>query len=322
MNEGNRGITFEQIEKIASEMLVQGVKPTVRGVIAVSGGKTAVVSKHLRDFFEKRDNVVASMADEIGSGTIAKLIASEIQIIVEKRTAELTQINKRQKEQIDEYVELLEEEVKKSEQIKLQSQQAVDIAQKEANEKIEKISFEANNKIAKAKENQEAAIEAQKSLEKEISEVKLLSENTIAAAKEQAEALVDAANSRLQESQQETKVLREQVKSLSVDEATRAIEKAQLEKNKQLLEELRLNYAELNTQVVRYTAENGALLKDISRLESDNKHYKDLERDLYKYQTEVVEYQKQLTDINSKLALLQRERDSFAVALTQNSTKE
>ena len=321
MNETNRGVTYEQIEKIASEMLVQGVKPTVRGVIAVSGGKTAVVSKHLRDFFEKRDSVVASMADEIGSGTIAKLIASEMQIIVEKRTAALTQINKRQKEQIDEYVELLEEEVKKSEQIKLESQQAVETAQKEANEKIEKISLEANNKTAKAKESQEAAIEAQKNLEKEISEVKLLTENTIAAAKEQAEALVDAANARLEEAQQETKILREQVKSLSVDEATRAIEKAQLEKNRELLEALRLEYAELNTQVVRYAAENAALLKDISRLENDNKHYKELEKDLYKYQTEVVEYQKQLTDMNSRLTLLQKERDSFATALSQN-TKE
>ena len=97
MNETNRGITFEQIEKIASEMLVQGVKPTVRGVIAVSGGKTAIVSKYLRDFFEKRDNVVASMADEIGSGNIAQLIASQMQVIVEKRSAELTQINQRQK---------------------------------------------------------------------------------------------------------------------------------------------------------------------------------------------------------------------------------
>ena len=113
MNETNRGITYEQIEKIASEMLVQGVKPTVRGVIAVSGGKTAVVSKHLRDFFEKRDNIVASMADEIGSGTIAKLIASEMQIIVEKRTAELTQINKRQKEQIDEYVDSWKKRLKR-----------------------------------------------------------------------------------------------------------------------------------------------------------------------------------------------------------------
>lgn len=320
MNDGNRGITFEQIEKIASEMLVQGVKPTVRGVIAVSGGKTAVVSKYLRDFFEKRDGVVSSMADEIGSGTIAKLIASEMQVIVEKRTAELAQINIRQKEQIDEYVELLEEEVKQSENARLESKQAVESAQREASEKIEKISLEASNKIQKAKESQEAAIELQKSLEKEISEVKLISENTIQAAKEQAQALVDAANSRLQESQQETKLLREQVKSLSVDEATRDIEKAQLEKNKQLLEGLRLEYAELNTEVVRYTAEKSALSKDVLRLESDNNRYKDLERELFKYQTEVVESQKQITDINSKLALLQRERDSFATALSQNKT--
>jgi len=322
MNEGNRGISFEQIEKIASEMLVQGVKPTVRGVIAVSGGKTAVVSKYLRDFFEKRDGVVSSMADEIGSGSIAKLIASEMQVIVEKRTAALAQINTRQKEQIDEYVDLLEEEVKKSELVRLESKQAIESIQREASEKIEKISLDASNKIEKAKESQHTAIDKQKSLEKEISEVKLLSENTIEAAKEQAQALVDAANSRLQESQHETKLLREQVKSLSVDEATRDIEKTQLEKNKQLLEDLRLEYAEIKTQVVRYTAENSALLKDVTRLESDNLRYKEQEKELYKYQTEVVESQKQITEINGKLALLQRERDSFISALSQKTAHQ
>ncbi|MEA2019746.1 MAG: hypothetical protein U9N59_15000, partial [Campylobacterota bacterium] len=235
-------------------------------------------------------------------------------------TAELTQINIRQKEQIDEYVELLEEEVKESERVKLESKQEIERAQKEATEKIEKISLEASSKIEKAKEAEKTAIEVQKRLEKEISEVRLLSENTIQAAKEQAQALVDAANIRLQESQQETKLLREQVKSLSVDEATRDIEKAQLNKSRELLDALRLEYAELNTQVVRFTAENGALFKDVSRLESDNSHYKNLERDLFKYQTEVVESQKQITEINSRLALLQRERDSFAAALSQKTT--
>ena len=95
------GIIFEDIEKVASEMLTQGVKPTVRGVIAVTGGKTEIVSKYLRDFFEKRDLEVSKMSDEIGSSFVTKLIAGEIQLIVDRRAATLAEINARQKEQIN-----------------------------------------------------------------------------------------------------------------------------------------------------------------------------------------------------------------------------
>ena len=319
MKEQTKGTTFEQVEKIASEMLTQGVKPTVRGVISVSGGKTEVVSKHLRDFFEKRDTEVSKMADEIGSSSVAKLIASEIQLIVDKRTAQLFEVTIRQKEQINELVELLEQKAQQIEKIIIDSKEAIDTTNRETSEKIEKITLDAQNKINKAEEKVSIAIEAQKQTETEISEIKLISQNTVQASKEQAQALVDAANKRAEQAEQEAKLLREQVKSLSIDEATRNIEKAEFEKNQQLLDSLRLEYAEQKTEIVRFTAENKALLKDTIRLESENKEYKLLDKELAKFQTQVVESQKIITELSNKLSLSERERESLTIALSQQT---
>ena len=310
-------ITFEEVEKIASGMLAQGVKPTVRGVISVSGGRTEVVSKHLRDFFEKRDTDVSKMADEIGSSSVAKLIAGEIHIIVEKRTHELSEINIRQKEQIDESVELLEEKVVESENIVKESLELVEISKKEAIDKIEKITIDASNKIKKSEAEKISALESQQHAEKKSAEIELISKNQIEASKEQANALVEAANTRATQAEQETKLLRDQVKSLSIDEAKRDIEKAELEKLKQLFDELRLEYAEQKTDVVVHKSENKALLKDITRLENDNKEYKQLDKSLTKAQTQLVESQKMITDLTSKLSLSERERESLASALAK-----
>jgi len=317
MQKSASGISFEAVEKIASGMLTQGVKPTVRGVISVSGGKTEIVSKHLRDFFNKRDTDVSKMADEIGSSSVAKLIAGEIHIIVDKRTSELSDINLRQKEQIDELVELLQEKVLESDKIKKEALESVEASKIETTEKIEKITLEATNKIKKAESEAQSAIEGKRIAELKSTEIELVAKNSVEASKEQANALVEVANSSAEQARQETKLLREQVKSLSIDEAKRDIEKAEYEKIKQLFEKLRLDHAEQKTEVVIHTSENKALSKDILRLENENKEYKQLDKELTKSQTQLVEAQKNITGLNSDLSLLERERESLTAALSQ-----
>lgn len=317
MNEKRNGISFETIEKIASGMLMQGVKPTVRGVISVSGGKTEVVSKHLRDFFNKRDDDVSKMADEIGSSSVAKLIAAEIHIIVEKRTAELSTINLRQKEQIDELVELLEEKVLESDKIKKEAIEQIEFSKIESTQKIEKITLDSANKITKAENEAKLAIDAKSQVEIKCNEIELLSKNSIEASKQQAQALVDAANTTAEQARQETKLLREQVKALSIDEAKREIEKESFQKTKQLFEELQLKHAELKTEVVVHSSESTSLLKDVLRLEDEIKEYKQLDKELVISQTQLIESQKSITELNSKLSLLERERESLASALSQ-----
>lgn len=321
MKEKGTGISFEEIEKIASGMLIQGVKPTVRGVISVSGGKTEVVSKHLRDFFNKRDEDVSKMADEIGSSSVAKLIAGEIHLIVEKRTLELSEINMRQKEQINEFVELLEEKVFEADTIKKDALELVEKSKIETNEKIDKITLEATNKIKKAETDTISAKDAEKKAVSQSGEIKLLSASSVDASREQARVLVEAANARAEQAENEAKLLREQVKSLSVDEAKRDIEKTELTKTKQLFEDLRFSHAEQKTNVVLKESENKALSKDILRLENENKEYKLIDKELTKSQTQLVESQKTITDISSKLSLSERERESLQSALTLSAGK-
>ena len=103
------GVNYEQVSSVVLDMLSSGVKPTVRGVIKITGGKTETVSGLLRDFHDKRDAEVSKMADELGSGSIASLLANEIQIVVDRKTKALTKIVDRQKEQIAEMIELLDE---------------------------------------------------------------------------------------------------------------------------------------------------------------------------------------------------------------------
>ncbi len=311
MKNKTTGITFEEIEKVASGMLTQGVRPTVRGVISVTGGKTEVVSKYLRDFFAKRDLEVSKMSDEIGSSAVANLIAGEIQLIVDRRTAQLLEINARQKEQIDEYVELLEESLEESQKIKSEALLSIELANKEATKKIEKITEE----VFKATELADKKII-------ETSEIKLLSENKIKSEQEKSIALIEVANTRTEQAIQETKVLRDQVRSLSIDEAKRDIEIAEFKNMKDQLHKLQLLYADEKTIVVKLTAEKNAITKDINRLEYDNTEFKRFEKEYIKSQIQLVEYQKQITELNNKIALSERERESLNMAISvQNQNR-
>ena len=300
MKNNQSGVQFEDIEKVASGMLVHGTKPTVRSVISVTGGKTEVVSKYLRDFFAKRDLEVSKMSDEIGSSTIANLIASEIQDIVDRRTAQLLEINARQKEQIDEYVELLEESLNESDKIQSQAQLSIELAHKESAKKVEamkeeiaKVTELANNKV------------------KEAADIKLLSENRIKSEQEKSKALIEVANSRAEQATQETKMLRDQVKSLSIDEAKRDMEKAEFKNMKDELHKQQLAYADEKTSVVKLTAEKDAITKDINRLETDNSEYKRVEKEYMKSQTQLIELQKQISELNNRIVVSERERESL-----------
>lgn len=308
MAEQIKGVTFSQVERAASEMLSQGIKPTVRGVIAVTGGKTEVVSKYLRDFFEKRDTDVSKMADEIGSSNVAKLISGEIQAIVDRKSLKLSEVIERQKKQIDELIELLEENVAESDYIKLQAQQSIDKATQEAGEKIDK-----------ANARTEKALLAQQQAEKDADESKKSAEHLVSNAEGKAIALVEAANQRAVHSEQETKALREQVKALSIDEAKREIERTEFEKAEKLLENLRLDIAEQKTSVAELGAENRALTKDVARLEKDNLEHKATAKEGVNLQTQLLESQKQITHLQHSLSVNEKERDSLTSALSKKS---
>ena len=85
-------VSFERVSSVALDMITNGVKVTIRGVLNITGGKTETVSGYIKDFNDKRDAEILKMADELGSGAIASLLANEIQIIVDRKTKSLSDI--------------------------------------------------------------------------------------------------------------------------------------------------------------------------------------------------------------------------------------
>jgi hypothetical protein len=308
-------ITFEQVSKVASNMINKGITPTVRSVMQVTGGKTATITSFLRDFHNKRDAAVSKMADELGSTEIAKLLASEVQSAVDRKTTSLTEVVERQKSQLSEMVELLGE--KESE-----CQELIELTENKCNQAINAISeqFEKNKEmIATAQMDKEKAIEeaiaTQSEAEQKISLEKQRSEAAIETSKSEAKSHIQVANNRLEKAELETVSLREQVKLLTVDAAKQEIKQTQYEQAIAQLEELKRETSDKKMLVVQLQTEKTAFTKDNVRLEADLKASKIKVDELSQSHVQLIEVQKQLSQSQHDLSQLQRERDSLSQAL-------
>jgi len=324
----SKGVNYEKISSVALNMLSNGIKPTVRNIIQLTGGKTETVTRLLRDFHDKRDLEVSKMADELGSSAIASLLANEIQLVVDRKSKGLAEIVERQKEQIAEMIELLDEkETDCQHQIELAEVQS----NKAINESIEKVKV-ATDRIDSAILAQDLAEKALANIKKEseieIANIKSETINSVQAAeqkaailvesaKNEADALVQAANKQLDKAESETIILRQQVKELSVDQAKFEIEQAQFEQAKTTINQLQDLVAEQKTLVVQLQTEKVGLVKDTDRLESDLVNAKDKTEKLTQAQTQLVELQKQLSQAQHDLSLSQRERESLSQALAK-----
>lgn len=327
----SKGVQYDAVASAAISMIKSGMKPTVRGVIKVTGGKTETVSGLLRDFFDKRDAEVSKMADELGSSAIASLLASEVQIVVDNKTKSLSEIVERQKEQIAEMVELLNEQ-------ETDCQHRIDLAEAKAHQAVSESSDKVKASLVKLQameEQRNAAIEQAEDSEKnataEIVKVELASQAAIdnaeqkanvlvESAKKEADSLVLAANKQIDKAESETRNLRAQVKDLSVDQAKHEIERVQFTKAQEKLDSLITDIAEYKTLVVQLKTEKISALKDIERLEKDAQSAKDNANKLSEAKTQLIEVQKQLSQSQHELSQSNRERESLSHALA--STKK
>lgn len=298
MNKGN--VTYENVAQAASAMLQHGTKPTVRAVIAVTGGKTEIVSQFLRDFFEKRNADVLRMADELGSSTIAKLLAAEVQTVVDRRTATL-------KERIDELTDRLNESIELLAEKEADCQHRIELAEAKATQAIHEAQERASMAESKIKQAQDEAKKAQEdaataeanALEK-IQKAKDHSELHIQNAQNEANALIAAANARTEKAEQETVTLREQVKDLAIDEAKRSIEKQQTQEALAHKDSLKDELAQTKATIAKLEQALLGAEKDIKRLENDNTEYKESAKQLPTALAELNEANKQLTTLREK----------------------
>jgi len=324
------GVTYELVSSTALEMITSGVKPTVRGVLNVTGGKTEKVSGFLRDFFDKRDAEVSKMADELGSGSIAALLASEIRVVVDRKTKSLSDIVERQKEQLAEMVELLDEkETECNHRTKLAEAQSLQ-STSESNEKVKLATDRIEIAVAAKDIAETELVKIQTESQIEIEKIKNDSDALVKAAEQkstvlvdsarsEADALVKAANIQIDKAESETKTLRQQVKDFTKDEAKHEIEQAQFEQAKTTLNQLQVEVAETKTLVVQLQTEKNAFVKDATRLEGDLVSAKETNQKLSQAQTQLIETQKQLSQIQHDLAQSQRERDSLSQALASKT---
>lgn len=309
------GVSFDQVSSALLDMIANGVKPTVRKVMAVTGGKTETVSGLVRDFFDKRDADVSKMADELGSSAIAELLASEIHNVVERKNKTFAEIIERQKAQIAEMVELLDEKesecIHRIELAEAKSTQAIN----DANDKAKA----ATNRIETAETARELAeqklLKVETETKAEVEAAKNKAETLIEAEKKEADALVKAATIQIDKAQSETDSLRAQVKDLTIDQAKHEIEQAQFEQTKDILNKQQAEIADQKTLIVQLQTEKNAFVKDTTRLESDLENAKVTSENLSQAKTQLVEMQKQLSQTQTDLSQSERERESLSQAL-------
>lgn len=304
------GITYEQVASAAQDILGSGVKLTVRAVIKVTGGKTETVSRFLRDFNDKRDADVASMADELGSSKIAELLASEMQNVVERKTADLKKIIERLRIDRDEVIELLEEKEN-------DCAHRVELAEARA--------LTAERKISEAEQQAKVALSDLEAVKldsaSQIKQAQQEAESATKSAEQKSESLVSVANERLEKAETETASLREQIKSLSIDNAKFEMERENFEQENKLNQELRLNLAESNTQNVKLESKNEAQAANIERLISDLNDYKKQASELPRVQTLLLELERKSSELQNKVSQLEREKDSLSRALAVKESK-
>lgn len=305
------GITFDHVATAAQDILDNGGKLTVRSVMKITGGKTETVSGFLRDFNDKRDADVASMADELGSSKIAELLAGEMQSVVDRKTADLKLIIERLKKDRDEVIELLEEKekdcvhrVELAEARALTSEKLIKQAQQEAQTALDDLE------------------KTTKDAEQRIKQIQSEAEATIRSAEQKSDSLVSVANERLEKSEAETASLREQIKSLSVDSAKFEMERDKFSQENKHNQELREKLAESNTLNVRLESQKEALSTDIQRLTSEIHDFKTQANELPKVQTLLLESERRTSTLQNKIAQLENEKDSLSRALAINESKQ
>lgn len=290
-------VTFEKVSAAALEMLSTGVKPSVRRVLDVTGGKTEVVASFLRDFNDKRDHEISKMADELGSSAIAGLLATEIQNVVDRKTLSLTEIIDRQKVDIAELVELL------------------DVSEKSALHRVEMADATRDKTTREAHEKIKSAERAKEEMRSELLKIKNDSEAQVASAERRADALVEAANEQKQKFELEVISLREQVNQLAIDHAKREMELSESKERKERLANAQIELANKNTNVVQLETEKKAFERDIGRLEKELQDVKGRELDFNKSQFQLVELQKQLSQSQNDLSQAQREINTLTQML-------
>lgn len=301
MNDSQKGtVTYDRVAEVATAMLANGLTPTVRSVLEVTGGKTTNVSAFLSEFMKKQDEQVLKLAETLGSGEVAKLLAAEIQNGIIQRTAAQGKIIESQAARIEELQQLLEQTAADAEAERLEAAKSIEQAKAEAAEQVQAAASRADAARARA---DEAVSEAQR-------------------AQQGAAASVDAARTAQEKAENEAQSLREQVKQLSIDAAKRELLQAESEQNREQLAALRLEHAQRNTDLAEQRAELRAAQKEITRLEGVEHDARKGAADLVRSQAELVQMSKRISELEKALGARESEIARFERLIPETEKKD
>ena len=315
----SKAVTFQDVERVASDALSQGVKPTVRGIMKVIGGRTETVSDYLNAFNNKREQEQAKIADEIGTTEVGKLLAGELYNMVERKTKALNEKVDRQKEQIEELIELLGEK-------EADCQSRVDIAEiardkaiQAADEKVQRMTEKLEAAENQAKEALEQVSSIENESQRRIEQAETKAQALTEAAKSEASALVNHAEKRILAAETESKNLRDKVSELTLGEAKHQLQMEQLAAANKRLDEMEEALSEAKTQVIELRSERNGLDKDVARMDKENEALKVKIERIGDAQSQLIEAQKIVSQLQRELSQSERERESLSQALAANS---
>lgn len=323
------GVTFDKVEKVINDMLLNGIKPTQRAVRDVTGGRTEKVTELFNAVFKKRDLEIAKIADEIGSSDVGKLIAATLTDMVNKKNLSLQNQLEQKQSQLDELNELMQEkedECQSSIQlIQIKSDDEVSQSAAERDKAIERADRAEVERAEVLEQAQTRVVDANRASEDAIKQSEALikaeqqkAETLVESAKKEAAALVQASDKRLDTAERELAQLREQVKQYTVAEAKHLLEKEQFEQTKVALGKYQDQLSESKTDAVRLKTENINFEKDTKRLIDELKHSKKQFEKAGEAQVLLIEAQKTISQLQHDINSSEKQRESLSQALASS----
>lgn len=319
-------LNFETVEKAANNFYRMGVEPTVREVRNITSGKTETVSKHLLKVKEKRKSKILDMSETIGSSKIASLLADEIQKLIEQRTGALQQISESQELDLKELSSLIEEHAQEYsqtiEKLKCEHNQALEKVEISSTQEISNITKQLEEQSKKSEQAEMDKNDALKKMELLVEDTKKRVDSTqhdrdlvISLTEKEASALVDAAEERTNNIEQEAISLRDQVKQLSIDNAKFEVAQEQHKKTQTKLESTIELLTQERASVIKLKTQQDNHVAEVQRLSSELTEAKSATKDLAIAQGQLVELQAQISQLQTCLASVEREKETLAIAL-------
>jgi hypothetical protein len=211
----------------------------------------------------------------------------------------------KQRLEIEEYSETIKE-------LELRNESEISLAKSKSDEAI-RVSDE---KVKVMSVKLDDAMQEKRDAQLLVEQAEQKSQSLIEAAKSESEKLVAAANTERDKSQEEAKQLREQIKTLTIDEAKRELEKVELNRAREQLLLAQSKIAEQNTLLTQVKTQNESLTIEKDRNYSELQEVKVQAKKAIELQTTLLNKEIQISELSRDLSQSEKQIESMTRTLT------